>query len=139
MRHRSSNQIDGYLFETRFPEPPGNHTSLVLPWDEVKLESTLGMVRAEVDLLENLMAYRAIGKQRHTRVGSGVSYPELELDGSYILPLKIDDLDAEIFSTQGGLRGPVATGSVDQPDRIDRKDNWARAEMKSLAEVARSR
>ena len=65
MRHRSSNQIDGYLFETRFPEPPGNHTSLVLPWDEVKLESTLGMVRAEVDLLENLMAYRAIGKQRH--------------------------------------------------------------------------
>lgn len=95
------------------PAPPSSRTNLSPAWAENQYKSTLGMVRGEVDLLDNVTAYAAIGAQRYKADVNGHSDPTLlNAGGSYSITPMISHNSYDVLSMQGGVRAKVATGPV---------------------------
>jgi iron complex outermembrane receptor protein len=96
-----------------FPHAPDSTISLV-PSSEQKTTSTVGMIRGEIDLLDNVTAYGAIGAQRAKYDLHGFEYAWL-LDnaGQYGIAPAIQHYTRDILTMQGGIRATVDTGPVD--------------------------
>lgn len=97
------------------PDAPDAGTSLNPEWSEQSSSLTLGMVRGEVDITDNVTAYGAIGKQTLDLSLIGPNQPKL-LDPSGTMGwsnVEHTNLSYDVLSMQGGLRGEAATGPVD--------------------------
>ncbi|MGK6317181.1 TonB-dependent siderophore receptor [Neorhizobium sp. DT-125] len=109
-----------------FPRAPDSSLSLVPSGSEYKTNSTIGMIRGEVDLLENVTAYGAIGKQRSEADLDGFEKIRL-LDGNgrYSIAREIQHYSRDILSMQGGIRAKFDTGPVDHALSV----NLSRSEL----------
>jgi len=96
------------------PKAPDGGTSLNPVWSEQPSRLTLGMVRGEVDIAENVTAYAAIGKQKLDFSLIGPSQPKLlDTSGTYgWTNLEYSKFAYDVLSMQGGLRAKVTTGPV---------------------------
>ena len=97
------------------PKAPDAGTSLNPVWSKQPSRLTLGMVRGEVDISDNVTAYAAIGKQKLDFSLIGPSQPKLLLpSGTYGWGgVEYSKLAYDVLSMQGGLRATAATGPVD--------------------------
>lgn len=97
-----------------FPHAPDSTVSLVPPGSEQNTKSTMGMIRGEVDLLDNVTAYGAIGKQRAEYDLHGFEYAWLlDGDGQYGIAPGIQHYTRDILTMQGGIRAAIDTGPVE--------------------------
>lgn len=107
-----SNHLDMYLVPS-VPKVPDSHRSLFPSWTKWQSTSTLGMVRGEVDISDNVTAYAAIGAQRFDWRSTGAIQPILQdTSGRYSLALYRLREPVDVLSMQGGVRANVATGPV---------------------------
>ncbi|AYD04553.1 TonB-dependent receptor [Neorhizobium sp. NCHU2750] len=98
---------------TTFPRAPGSTVSLLPPGSEQTTKSTMGMIRGEIDLLDNVTAYAAIGKQRADYDLKGFEYAWLlDGDGQYGIAPGIQHYTRDILTMQGGVRATLDTGPV---------------------------
>ncbi|MDQ8730432.1 TonB-dependent receptor [Bradyrhizobium sp. LHD-71] len=96
-----------------FPRAPSSTVSLVPPGSEYKTKSTMGMIRGEVDVLENVTAYAAIGKQISKADLNGYEKVRLlDSAGRYSIAREIQHYSRDILSMQGGIRAQANTGPV---------------------------
>lgn len=97
---------------TSVPAPPSNTIALSPSWTEGSHKLTLGMIQGEVDILENVTAYAAIGQQRYE--GSATDDDLLLLNNAGAVGIKAaafrDRVD--VLSMQGGVRARINTGPV---------------------------
>jgi len=97
------------------PKAPDAGTSLNPEWSEQPSKLTLGMVRGEVDIADDVTAYAAIGKQKLDFSLIGPSQPTLrDTSGTFGWnSAEYSKFAYDVVSMQGGLRATAATGSVD--------------------------
>ncbi|MBV7482993.1 TonB-dependent receptor [Bordetella sp. BOR01] len=97
-----------------FPRAPSSTVSLVPSGSEYKTKSTMGLIRGEVDILDNVTAYAAIGKQSSEADLNGYEKVRLlDSTGRYSIAREIQHYSRDILSMQGGIRATVNTGPVD--------------------------
>lgn len=96
------------------PEAPDADTSLNPAWSKQRSRLTLGMVRGEVDVTDNITAYAAIGKQKLDFYLIGPSQPTLrDTSGTYGWnSAEYSRYAYDVLSMQGGLRAKATTGPV---------------------------
>jgi iron complex outermembrane receptor protein len=111
------------------PEAPDAGTSLNPTWSKQPSTLTLGMLRGEVDITDDVSAYAAIGKQVLDLSLIGPNQPRLiGTDGSYGWSnVEHTNLSYEVFSIQGGMRAKATTGPVDHALSL----NVSRSEMET--------
>jgi iron complex outermembrane receptor protein len=111
------------------PKAPNAGTSLNPTWSEQPSSLTLGMVRGEVDITDNVTAYAAIGKQKLDFSLIGPNQPKLlGTDGTYGWSnVEHTNFSYDVLSMQGGLRAQAATGPVNHAFNL----NWSRSEMET--------
>ncbi|WP_334374849.1 TonB-dependent receptor [Bradyrhizobium sp. AZCC 1719] len=98
---------------TSFPGAPDSKVPLV-PWSEYRTNSTMGMIRGEVDLLEDVTAYAAVGKQHaEARLNGFEKVRLLDGAGRYSIAPEQQRYSWDSLSTQGGIRAKANTGPVD--------------------------
>jgi iron complex outermembrane receptor protein len=97
------------------PDAPDVGTSLNPAWTQHLSRSTMAMARGEVDIVDNVTAYAAIGKQRFDHAFSGVANARLlDSSGTYgWTGLQNTHYIIDLMSMQGGLRATATTGPVD--------------------------
>ncbi|MFT3967247.1 MAG: TonB-dependent receptor [Sphingobium sp.] len=96
-----------------YPRAPSSTVSLVPSGLEWKANSTMGMIRGEIDIFENVTAYAAIGKQKTETGMEGTVGIDLVNDtGRYTIRPGIRRASYDALSMQGGFRATVNTGSV---------------------------
>ncbi|MEO9340824.1 TonB-dependent receptor [Mesorhizobium sp. SB112] len=96
------------------PSAPSARTSLFPYWDEGRSYGTLGMVRGEFDINDNLTAYAAVGAQRFSDdIDATAPAVLLDATGRYSITPWTQKSTYDTFSTQGGIRGTATTGPVD--------------------------
>lgn len=96
------------------PKAPDAGTSLNPTWSRQSSDLTLGMLRGEVDIIDNVTGYAAIGKQKLNLTLIGPNQPKL-LDTSGTIGwgnVEHTNISQDVFSMQGGLRARAATGPV---------------------------
>jgi iron complex outermembrane recepter protein len=125
-----------------FPRAPSSTVSLVPPGSEYKTKSTVGMIRGEVDILENVTAYAAIGKQISEADLNGYEKVRL-LDGTgrYSIAREIQHYSRDILSMQGGIRANANTGPVDHALSLNLSRSeltYKRAESEGSASIIES-
>jgi iron complex outermembrane receptor protein len=97
---------------TEVPKAPRNSVAFSPSWAEGKHEITLGMVQAEVDILDNVTAYAAIGKQRYKATATDDDLYLLNSSGDVgILAARFRDR-TDVLSLQGGVNAKINTGAV---------------------------
>ena len=97
---------------TEVPKTPSNTVAFSPAWAEGTHNITLGMIQGEVDILENVTAYAAIGKQRYKATATDDDLYLLNSSGDVgILAARFRDR-TDVLSMQGGLNAKVNTGSV---------------------------
>lgn len=97
-----------------FPRAPSSDVSLAPPGSEYENKSTMGMVRGEVDIQENVTAYAAMGKQRAETYLNGLEKIKLlDSAGRFSVAPEIQRYSRDILSAQGGIRAKANTGPVD--------------------------
>lgn len=96
------------------PTAPNAAISLNPVWSKQPSRLTLGMVRGEFDITDNVTAYAAIGKQKLDFSLIGPSQPMLlDTSGTYgWAGVEYSKFAYDVLSMQGGLRGRAATGPV---------------------------
>lgn len=96
------------------PKAPDAGTSLNPIWSEQPSSLTLGMVRGEIDITDNVTAYAAIGKQRLDFSLIGPNQPKLlDTSGKYGWSnVEHTNFSYDVLSMQGGLRAKASTGPV---------------------------
>ncbi|MFC3076142.1 TonB-dependent receptor [Shinella pollutisoli] len=97
------------------PRAPDGDTNFMPPWSEHKVKTTLGMIRGEVDITENVTAYAAIGMQRNDYYLFSPNVPQLlDMDGQYSQSGHTQaEYIRDVLSMQGGVRATFNTGLVD--------------------------
>jgi len=107
------NGVRGVLASlTKVPDAPDNDIAFSPSWAEGSHEVTLGMLQGEVDILENVTAYAAIGKQRYEGASTDDDLLLLDSAGSVgIRPSRFRD-SVDVLSLQGGVRATFDTGPV---------------------------
>jgi iron complex outermembrane receptor protein len=111
------------------PKAPDAGTSLNPAWSEQPSRLTLGMVRGEVDITDNVTAYGAIGKQKLDFSLIGPSQPKLlDTNGTYgFSNVEHSNFSYDVLSMQGGLRAKATTGPVNHAFSL----NLSRSEMET--------
>ncbi|MDQ8732401.1 TonB-dependent siderophore receptor [Bradyrhizobium sp. LHD-71] len=97
-----------------FPVKAPNSARSLLPyWAESSVKSTVGMIRGELDITDDIMAYGAIGAQRSEFKSRGIG-PAALLDstGNYRVETWREHGMTDVLSMQGGLRAKVTTDLV---------------------------
>jgi iron complex outermembrane receptor protein len=96
------------------PKAPDAGTSLNPVWSSQPSSLTLGMVRGEVDITDDIMAYAAIGKQRLTFSLIGPNQPKLlDTSGTYGWSnVEHTNFSYDVLSMQSGLRAKATIGPV---------------------------
>lgn len=96
------------------PGAPDAGTSLNPVWSKQPSTLTLGMVRGEVDITDNVTAYAAIGKQKLDFSLIGPNQPKLlDTSGTYGWSnVEHTNFAYDVLAMQGGLRAKVTTGPV---------------------------
>ena len=97
---------------THVPEAPANSMSLSPSWAKARQESTLGMIRGEVDILDDLTAYAAIGAQTFDYKREGINALSIADAAGQTATTSIAAyrVRSDTLSMQGGLRARVDTG-----------------------------
>lgn len=110
---------------TEIPKAPSNSVAFSPAWAEGKHNITLGMIRGEVDLLDNVTAYAAIGKQRYKASATDDDLYLLNSSGAVgILAARFRDR-TDVFSVQGGLNAKIDTGPIGHTLNINAAHiNW---------------
>lgn len=97
---------------TEVPETPSNSVAFSPAWAKGTHNITLGMIQGEVDLLDNVTAYAAIGKQRYKATATDDDLYLLDSSGAVgILPARFRDR-TDVFSMQGGVNAKISTGPI---------------------------
>ena len=97
---------------SQVPAAPDTSTSFSPSWAEGSHDVTLGMLKAEVDIQDNLTAYAAVGKQQYKSSSTDDDLLLLNSSGAVgIRPATYRD-QTEVSSMQGGLNARIKTGSV---------------------------
>ncbi len=106
------------------PAAPDAGVSLSPTWDEGRSDSTVGMVRGEVDILDNVTAFAAFGAQSFDK-DYQVAQPAVLLDatGRFSSSPWVQRSTYDIVSMQGGVRATGQTGPVDHALSI----SWTRS------------
>lgn len=108
----SARRIGGTL--TSFPRAPSSTLSLLPSGSKFETKSTMGMIRGEVDILENVTAYAAVGKQQAESGINGSGYAMLtDGAGQYSVLRQITRDSWDTLTMQGGIRANANTGPVD--------------------------
>jgi iron complex outermembrane receptor protein len=99
---------DGYAVKA-----PDSGTSLLPDWAKSSAKATVGTIRGELDITDDIMAYAAIGAQRSEMKSSGMG-PAVLLDstGNYRVATWPEHGLTDVLSMQGGLRAKVTTDLV---------------------------
>jgi iron complex outermembrane recepter protein len=94
------------------PAAPSNSTPFSPSWAEGTQKITLGMIQGEVDILENVTAYAAIGKQRYEATATDDDLLLLNGSGAVgIRPAAFRDR-TDVLSMQGGINARINTGPI---------------------------
>lgn len=96
----------------RVPSAPGTSLPLSPSWGRSEHEITLGMVKGEVDILNNVTAYGAIGKQRYDAFGNVGNVSLLDSSGRIGIRSQSYRERYDVLSVQGGVRATVDTGPI---------------------------
>lgn len=96
------------------PDAPDAGTSLNPTWSKQPSSLTLGMLRGEVDIADDVTAYAAIGKQKLELSLIGPNQPKLLSTSGTIGWSNVEhtNISSDVLSMQGGLRATAATGPV---------------------------
>lgn len=96
------------------PKAPDAGTSLNPTWSKQPSKLTLGMLRGEVDITDDVTAYAAIGKQKLDLTLIGPNQPRLlDTSGTYRWAnVEHTNLSWDVVTMQGGLRAKATTGPV---------------------------
>ncbi|SFU22529.1 iron complex outermembrane recepter protein [Mesorhizobium sp. YR577] len=107
------NGVSGVLASlSKVPDAPSNKIAFSPSWAEGSHKVTLGMLQGEVDILDNVTAYAAIGKQRYEGASTDDDLLLLDNAGSVgIRPSRFRD-SVDVLSMQGGVRATFDTGPV---------------------------
>jgi iron complex outermembrane receptor protein len=107
------NGVSGVLASlSKVPDAPSNEIAFSPSWAEGSHEVTLGMLQGEVDILDNVTAYAAIGKQRYEGASTDDDLLLLDNAGSVgIRPARFRDR-VDVLSMQGGVRATFDTGPI---------------------------
>jgi iron complex outermembrane receptor protein len=107
------NGVRGVLASlSKIPDAPSNKIAFSPSWAEGSHKVTLGMLQGEVDILDNVTAYAAIGKQRYEGASTDDDLLLLDNAGSVgIRPSRFRDR-VDVLSMQGGVRATFDTGPV---------------------------
>jgi iron complex outermembrane receptor protein len=103
----------------QIPGAPNNYVPLSPPWGKAEHEITLGMVRGEVDILDNVTAYGAIGKQRYDDYANVGNVMLLDSSGKIGLQSQSYRERYDVLSMQGGARATANTGPVSHAFSLD--------------------
>lgn len=97
------------------PNAPDAGTSLNPSWSNQSSRLTLGMLRGEVDIADNVTAYGAIGKQKLDVSLVGPRQPTLrDTNGTFGWNgAEHSRFSYDVLSMQGGLHATAKTGPVD--------------------------
>jgi iron complex outermembrane receptor protein len=106
------NVAGGLANLARVPRAPGTNLPLSPPWGRAKHEITLGMVKGEVDILDNVTAYGAIGKQRYDTFANVGNPVLLDSSGAIGLRSRAYRERYDVLSMQGGVRATADTGPI---------------------------
>jgi iron complex outermembrane receptor protein len=107
------NGVSGVLRSlSTVPAAPSNSTPFSPSWAEGTQKITLGMIQGEVDILENVTAYAAIGKQRYEATATDDDL--LLLNGSGAVGIRSAAFRdrTDVLSMQGGINARISTGSI---------------------------
>ncbi|HWK54124.1 MAG TPA: TonB-dependent receptor [Hyphomicrobiales bacterium] len=107
------NGVSGVLASlTEVPAALGNEIAFSPSWAEGKHEVTLGMLQGEVDIMDNVTAYAAIGKQRYKAAATDDDLLLLDSAGAVgIRAARFRDR-TDVLSMQGGVNAKMNTGSI---------------------------
>jgi iron complex outermembrane receptor protein len=96
------------------PNAPDAGTSLNPTWSKQSSSLTLGMMRGEVDITDDVTAYAAFGKQKLDLTLIGPNQPRLlSTSGTYGWGnVEHTNLAYDVLSMQGGVTAKAATGPV---------------------------
>lgn len=110
---------------TEVPKAPSNSVAFSPAWAEGKHKVTLGMIQGEVDLLDNVTAYAAIGKQRYKATATDDDLYLLNSSGDVgILAARFRDR-TDVSSLQGGVNAKINTGPVGHTLNVNlSRINW---------------
>lgn len=95
------------------PKAPSAGKSLAPEWSSSTPEATIGMIRGEFDITDDIMVYGGIGAQKFDQKlrGGGVVYL-LDSSGNYRVTPWNDHKATDVLSMQAGVRAKVTTGPV---------------------------
>lgn len=107
------NGVSGVLRSlTYVPSTPSNTIPFSPAWAEGSHKITLGMVQGEVDILDNVTAYAAIGQQRYEASATDDDLLLLNQGGAVGIRAASFRDRVNVFSMQGGVRAKINTGPV---------------------------
>lgn len=107
------NGVSGVLRTlSKVPATPSNTVPLSPSWTEGSHKITLGMIQGEVDILDNVTAYAAIGKQRYEGAATDDDLLLLNRDGAVGIRAAAFRDRVDVLSMQGGIRARIHTGPV---------------------------
>ena len=108
------------------PRVISSGTSLRPAWGDSKFTTTLAMIRAEADILDNVTVFGAIGAQRSEtdRTGAIGNPTLLDATGRYRFSTGRNGTYRDIVSAQTGVRARVETGPVDHAISVNLTKSW---------------
>jgi iron complex outermembrane receptor protein len=107
------NGVSGVLRSlSKVPATPSNTVPLSPSWADGSHKITLGMIQSEVDILENVTAYAAIGKQRYEGTATDDDLLLLNRAGAVGIRAAAFRDRVDVLSMQGGVRARINTGPV---------------------------
>lgn len=106
------NVIGGVAKLTSIPKAPSTSTALLPSWTKIDHKVTLGMVQGEVDVLDNVTAYGAIGKQIYESYANLGNVSLLNSSGAIGIRSKPYRERMETLSMLGGIRANADTGTI---------------------------
>lgn len=119
-RNMDLGNVAGGLANLRqVPSAPSTTLPLSPPWGRSEHDITLGMVKGEVDILDNVTAYAAIGKQQYDAFGNVGNVTLLNSSGAIGIRSQSYRERYDVLSTQEGVRAIVDTGPVNHTIGLD--------------------
>jgi iron complex outermembrane receptor protein len=112
-RNMDLGNVAGGLANLRqVPSAPSTSIPLSPPWGRSEHEITLGMAKGEVDILDNVTAYGAIGQQRYDAFGNVGNVTLLNSSGAIGIRSQSYRERYDVLSMQGGVRATTDTGPI---------------------------
>lgn len=107
------NGVSGVLRSlSTVPAAPSNSIAFSPSWAEGTHRITLGMIRGEVDILENVTAYAAIGRQRYEATATDDDLLLLDSSGAVGIRSAAFRDRTDVLSMQGGINARINTGPI---------------------------